>query len=463
MIKKIYLLFLLLLCVVNIVLGVYIEVIPDMYIYILGMILLLLVAVVCFFMNRRNKILFAIGVLLSIFMLVGNCLCSFVLIKANSFFDSITSNYIEVNNYSVIVLDDSSYEIISDIDGMEIGIINGNDNYNDAVIELKNIVNIDTKLYDNVFDMVNGLLNKKIDVIFLSESYISIINDGILYFSDSIRVLDTISIKEEKEVLVQDKGDVLDGSFNVYISGIDTYGEISTVSRSDVNIIASVNPSKSKILLTTVPRDMYVSLDGTSDLKDKLTHAGVYGIDMSIRTLENFLDTEIDYYIRVNFNSLINLVDYIGGIDVYSDYAFEAGGRYFKVGMNYDLTGKEALAFSRNRYAFSDGDRQRGRNQQKVIAAIISNVTSSSDINTYLKLLSTLENSFQTNMSKTDINRLIDMQTKNNYSWNIESISVNGYDHSDYTYSYPWEKLYVMLVDENSLNEAKNKIKDTLE
>ena len=251
-------------------------------------------------------------------------------------------------------------------------------------------------------------------------------------------------------------------SFNIYISGIDTYGSINTVSRSDVNIIATINPNTSKILLTSIPRDMYVPLYGKSGLNDKLTHAGVYGIDTSIKTLENFLDTDIDYYVRINFNSLISLVDYIGGIDVYSDYEFKAGNRIYKKGLNTNLTGEEALAFSRNRYAFSDGDRQRGRNQEKVIEAIINKVTKSKDINTYLNLVSTLENSFQTNMSKDNIQEIINKQIENNYKWNITSIDVNGYDHMDYTYSYPWQKLYVMQVDTDSLNKAKIEINNAL-
>jgi anionic cell wall polymer biosynthesis LytR-Cps2A-Psr (LCP) family protein len=150
------------------------------------------------------------------------------------------------------------------------------------------------------------------------------------------------------------------------------------------------------------------------------------------------------------------LVDYLGGIDVYSDYEFRSGDRTYTKGLNKNLNGEEALAFSRNRYSFVDGDRQRGRNQEKVIEAIINKVTVSKDINTYLNLLSTLEKSFQTNMSKDNINEIISKQIENNYKWDITSADINGSDYMDYT--YPWQKLYVMIVNEDSLNSAKERI-----
>ena len=218
-----------------------------------------------------------------------------------------------------------------------------------------------------------------------------------------------------------------------------------------------------KILLTNTPRDYYVQLAGTTGTKDKLTHAGVYGIDTSIKTLENLYDTKISYYVRVNFNSLINLVDEIGGIDIYSDQSLTTLHYkvYIKQGWNH-LDGKGALGYARERYSYMEGDRHRGQNQQQIIEAIIKKVTESNDLNTYMKLLNTLQNSFQTNMDKKLINGFINLQVKNDYNWSVESISVTGYDSSNYTYSYPGQLLYVMEPDYSSLETAKSRIKEII-
>lgn len=464
MIKKIMMVISLIFAVITIVLSIYSDILPNLYLGLFIGVYVILTAILFLLLKWKNKIGFILGLLIMIIIVIGSTGCSFVFIRANKLLTNITNVENEISSYSVIVLKDSNYEKLEDIKSKEIGILNQpTDDYQEALNQLDNKIDLIHKNYDNVLDLANNLLKKEIDVIFLSDSYIPILDEGISDgFEDKIKILDTIEIEHEQQNIVEEVN-VKKDSFNIYISGIDTYGTISKVSRSDVNIIATVNPNTSKILLTNIPRDMYVPLAGKSGLNDKLTHAGVYGINTSIGTLENFLDTSINYYVRINFNSLISLVDYIGGIDVESDYEFKAGNRTYYVGMNYNLTGAEALAFSRNRYAFVDGDRQRGRNQEKVIEAIIKKVTSSRDINTYLNLVSTLEESFQTNMSKDTINQFIQQQLEYNYQWNVEATDVTGYDHMDYTYSYPWQKLYVMLVDENSLANAKSRIKNLLE
>lgn len=462
MIKKLFYLILAIFIIINIFFIYYLDIIPINYIYLLIGILTILFFISYFFINRKNKLLSILGILLFIIIFTSNILGSFIIVRTNSFFNSITNKIEEINNYNIIVLNDSKYKDLENIKDKEIGIINNDNNYNDIIEQVNNLVDCNIKNYDNIIYLINDLINKKIDGIIISDSYISIINDNIDNFKDDIKIIKTISIKSKEELVLEEK-DVSLNSFNVYISGIDTYGDINRVSRSDVNMIASININNNKILLTNIPRDMYVPLAGIDGSKDKLTHAGIYGINTSIGTLENFLDIKIDYYVRINFNTLVSIVDYLGGIDVYSDYNFKAGRRYYNVGMNYNLSGKEALEFARNRYAFRDGDRQRGRNQQKVIEAIVEKVTKSRDINTYLNLVSALEKSFQTNMDKETITKFIKMQIENNYSWNIEMNDVNGFDSMNYTYSYPWQMLYVMLVDENSLNLAKEKINSVLE
>ena len=470
MIKKIITLLLIISCLVSIGLGIYIDILPTLYltIFILIELLFVLLSIYLIFKNKK-RIWNIFGYIFSfILMLIFICI-SFIFVRYNSFFNNISNNKTEVTNYVIVVLEESSYYKVDDIIDKYFGILKNDDNsYKEALLELKDKGSFKYRNYNNELDLANGLLEHNVEAILLNEAYIAILNEGINGFNDKIRILDDSNVEIEIIDNNKDNNDTEtvkfnnNEAFNIYISGIDTYGKISSVSRSDVNIIATINPNTSKILLTNVPRDMYVQLDGKTGLKDKLTHAGVYGINTSVGTLENFLDIDISYYVRINFSSLVKIVDHIGGVDVYSAYNFKAGNRYYKEGINYNLNGEQALAFSRNRYAFKDGDRQRGRNQQQVIAAIINKVVKSKDINTYFNLIDTLENSFQTNMSSDFINSFVYSQLENNYSWNILFNDVNGTGRSDYTYSYPWQKLYVMIVDNNSLDKAKNMINDVL-
>lgn len=246
--------------------------------------------------------------------------------------------------------------------------------------------------------------------------------------------------------------------FVVYISGIDTYGEVSTTSRSDVNILAVVNPQTKKILLVNTPRDYYVQLHGITGPKDKLTHAGIYGIDMSRDTMQDLYDIKIDYTVRINFTSLMNIVDALGGIEVQSDQAFSAGGYNFNVGSNM-LNSKQALAFSRERHSFADGDRQRGKNQQRVIEAVIAKASKPNIILNYQSVLSALSNSFQTNASKQEISTIIRQQLDSAGKWQTQSISVDGTGASRATYSMGTQQSYVMIPDQATVDSAISIIK----
>jgi LCP family protein required for cell wall assembly len=231
-------------------------------------------------------------------------------------------------------------------------------------------------------------------------------------------------------------------------------------------MIVTVNPKTHDILLTSIPRDYYVQLHGTTGLKDKLTHAGIYGVDMSVSTLEDLFDIDINYYVRVNFTTLIQVVDTIDGIDVESDKSFTAytdNSVYVKKGSNH-FNGKQALAYSRERYAYQEGDRHRVQNQQDVITAIMNKMLSSKTLITkYNSILNTLDGSFQTNMKTSSLTSLIKKQIDTMPSWNITSQSVNGTDSSNVTYSYPGQKLYVMVPDMSTVESAKTKITEVYE
>ena len=249
--------------------------------------------------------------------------------------------------------------------------------------------------------------------------------------------------------------------FVVYLSGVDTRGELTEKARSDVNILAAVNPETKQVVLINTPRDYYVDLAGTNS-KDKLTHAGLYGVQTSMDTLGNLYGVDVQHYIRINFAGFINIVDALGGVDVYSDQAFTSVGSpgyydptTFAEGWNH-LDGKSALAFARERHAFKTGDIQRGINQMKVIDAMAEKLKSPALLMSFSKLMDAMSDCFVTSLSQEQISALVRMQLGDLSSWDIQSYSVTGTGgKSSKCYSAKGQSLYVMKPDENSVNEAK--------
>ncbi|MDO5590722.1 MAG: LCP family protein [Lachnospiraceae bacterium] len=280
------------------------------------------------------------------------------------------------------------------------------------------------------------------------------------------KALDQIAIGEESGKYAEEKAiDVTEKPFNVYVSGIDVYGNINKKSRSDVNLIATINPKTHKILLTTTPRDYYVTIPGVSgEQKDKLTHAGVYGIDTSIATLANLYDTEIPFFVRVNFSSVRNIVDIMGGVDVESELAFTTGRESgavvdVKKGMNH-FNGKQALAFVRERHALAAGDNQRGKNQQALLTALIHQAMSPKMIINANSIINRIAGSADTNMSEAQIKSLIRMQLGSMKGWEVKSVAAEG-DSSgkQYCYSYKAKPLYVTVPNEESVTKIKKKMR----
>ena len=255
-------------------------------------------------------------------------------------------------------------------------------------------------------------------------------------------------------------------AFNIYISGIDTYGPISSVSRSDVNIIMTVNQETKKILLTTTPRDAYVPIaDGGNNQNDKLTHAGIYGVDASIHTLENLYGIDLNYYARLNFTSFLKLIDLLGGVDVYNDQEFTSlhGKYHFPVG-NVHLDSEQALGFVRERYSLSNGDGDRGRNQQKVISAIIQKLTSTEALKNFDGIMQSLQDSVQTNMPAETMVSLVNAQLASGGKYTVITRDLKGTGRMDLpSYAMPDSSLYMLEVDPNSLETLKTEIKDIME
>ena len=256
--------------------------------------------------------------------------------------------------------------------------------------------------------------------------------------------------------------------FVVYLSGVDTRGELTEKARSDVNILAVVNPTTKRVALINTPRDYYVDLAGT-DSKDKLTHAGLYGVETSMATLGNLYGITVDHYLRINFAGFISIIDAVGGVDVYSDQAFTSVGSpgyydptTFAEGWNH-LDGKSALAFARERHAFASGDIQRGINQMKVIDAMANKLKSPTVLMSFSKLMDAVSDCFVTSLSQEQISALVRMQLGDLASWDIESCSVTGSSgKSSQCYSAKGQSLYVMKPDESSVSKAKELIASVL-
>ena len=284
-------------------------------------------------------------------------------------------------------------------------------------------------------------------------------------FEKKIRKVHTYQIT--KELDNQSTASLKKGqAFNIYVSGIDSYGPVTSVSRSDVNMIMTVNPNSQKVLLTTTPRDAYVPIaDGGNNQNDKLTHAGIYGVDASIHTLENLYGIDMNYYVRLNFTSFLKLIDLVGGIDVYNDQEFTSlhGNYHFPVG-NVHMDSDQALGFVRERYSLQGGDNDRGRNQQKVIAAIIKKLSSPEALTNYSKIVDGLKDSVQTNMDTESLINLVNAQLEKGGRYIVESQAVTGEGHMDLpSYAMPGAQLYVMQLDPASVEAAKAKINATLE
>lgn len=366
-----------------------------------------------------------------------------------------TETHVETDSVSIIVKANSTYQYTQDLKGKVYSTLATDDKSVDKTIEklqTENNENIQPKVYSGVLTLVNALYNNDVDCIIINESYRAMIEEDFPNFSSDTRVI--YSKQYVTEINSPENSDITRNTFNVYVSGIDTYGSITTKSRSDVNMIMTVNPTTKTILLTSIPRDYYIPFNVLGGQRDKLTHSGLYGVNETMQNVASYFGIDIDYFIRVNFDSLIDIVDSLGGIEVYNPQAF----KNFEVG-KITLNGEEALAFSRERYSFEDGDKERGRNQMRVITGIINKVLSPAIISNYSELMDKLHVSFQTNMADEQIISLVRMQLDDMSPWTIQQQSVNGNGQTLYSPIYGSD-LYMMVPDDKSVENAKVKINE---
>ena len=332
---------------------------------------------------------------------------------------------------------------------------------------------VKTKSYDTPTALADALYNREVDAVILGKGMVSTLKqtDGYKDFTSRTREIYTYDVTHESDPIAPN-ANISRQPFVVYCSGIDARNsDVNIQSLSDVNILAVVNPKSRQILLLNTPRDYFLPLSFNGQL-DKLTHAGMYGIDESMRVLDDLYGVETQYYARVNFYGLTKIVDALGGVDVYSEQTFTTkvmqipdknGNLYddyfsFTEGMNYNVDGQAALAFCRERYSFSDGDNQRGRNQMAMIKAIFNKATSPAILSTYGEVLNAVADTMITNMPYEDISSLVKMQLSDMSGWNITSYSVTGYGGTEECYSMPGQALWVMWPDYETVNVAKDLI-----
>lgn len=298
--------------------------------------------------------------------------------------------------------------------------------------------------------------SRKVTAFILSLILMAVYTVGTAYAVATHEFLGQVTAKKKAE----DAVDVTSKPFNIYISGMDTTGKITEEARSDVNMIITVNPKTHKVLMTSIPRDYLVELQNGE--KDKLTHTGLMGIDETTSDVEDLLGIKINYYVKVNYNTLKDLVNSIGGITINSDKAFISYiGKYRFVEGENQLDGAKALAYARERHAYSDGDNHRVRNQQEVLKAIVKKLTGSTTLLTrYNKILKYLAPTMEMNLTRAEVKALVKFQLGKNPKWKFESNSLEGFDAFSTVYSAGNQQLYVMKPDEESIKKARQKIKE---
>ena len=422
------------------------------------------------------------AIVLLLFMGIVEGAVSYYLYHYNNKMDKVTQVRSQYTHVEIYVLEDDNAQTMDY--AMErkyvFGVIQGADY--DAIdqtrenLEKKYERSMKLQPYESLAELVRAMDEGEVDAMFMSAAYLGVIDDlpGYEGFSEKLRVLYSSNVQTDMldEIIPQQFGDATEeplemkdpdlwtDCFCAYVSGIDTFGPVTARSRSDVNILAIVNTRTKTVLLISTPRDYYVpfNFSPVNGRMDKLTHAGIYGIEASMRALGDYYELPIHYYVRVNFTGFMNVIDTLGGVDVESDADFGSGGNYYQKGMNH-LNGKQALAFVRNRYAFLEGDRARGRHQMAVIKGVINGLKSSKVITNYAELLDEMEGCFQTNASKTMIGELVQLTLdRSRGDWKVLTYSVDGSGSTDYAYSLG-AYAYCMVPYPQTLQYAQDLVK----
>ena len=438
---------------------------PDKYVILTGVVLFLVNFGLIFlqmFKKIKPKIKWA-GKLIIVVLTAALFFTNAYVLKTEKFIQGITEELYDTDTVSLIVLVDSEHEELDDIIDEKLGIDDDEEHHIVQVLaDIQASIEkpLDLVEYTDHYSLVEGLYQEEIAGIFINEAYRELIEEEYPEFTYETKVIYNVDVKT---LIESEKGvEVTTTPFNLYISGIDVYGAITRRSRSDVNILMTVNPITKVILLTTIPRDSYLPLGCiVGRPKDKLTHAAIYGVDCSIKTMENAFGIDINYYARVNFTSVVKLVDAIGGIEVEATHDFTTNDKIkFTKGLNY-VDGKGALSFARDRKHQSSGDEDRGKNQLKVISAIFNKVISPKILTNYVNILNAMQDNFQTNMPYSSILALGKMQLNDMANWKIITNNVQGRYGTDFSYAM-YRYLSMFYPNQASLKNASQLILQNL-
>ncbi len=434
------------------------DVVPDKYFMLLvaASYIVTIITDVFLFISSDNivfKLFKGLAYIVTILMIVGYSCGIYYLNKTTHFMNNLNTIKKEITSYYIIVMKESKYDEISDLYGKNLTYYEGTSQ--EVLSKIKLELNYST--VKNIDSLKDRLYTAKTDSILVSDLIKEDLEEKYTDFSERTRVLKTIDITKDVEDITK-KVSIKNTSFNVLISGMDSYGTINKTTRNDVNMIATINPNTNKVLLTSIPRDYYVQLHGKTGHKDKLTHAGIYGINTVVQTIEDLFGIDINYYVRVNFTTVESLVNTIGPIEIYSDKAMSLDGCKYVVGTN-TVNGKCALRFARERHSYVEGDNHRIKNQQEVIKGIFNKLSKSAMVVTdYTSILNSLDGKFATNMDMKDITAFIKYELEDITKYEILDTQVTGTGSMELTYSYPHQKLYVMFPNEQSVESAKEYI-----
>ena len=446
------------------------KMVPTIYMLIIGIVLAVIAAIIWLLVwHTRYTGRFIGGTVLAVIMIAILAFGGFYINKTRSAISNISGETTEVTQMAVYVKSDDAADSVEATAGYTYGILSSLDreNTDGAVAHLNSEfgTEVQTKEYAGLTELADGILNGEVNAMLLNSGYLSVYEDmdGYTDFSTKIKEIGTVDVEStiqsaEESTPIEPITTANGGKvYTIYLSGIDTRGEMTAKSRSDVNIIATVNTDTHEILLVSTPRDYFVPLSISGGAPDKLTHAGIYGIDVCMDTLGMLYDIDINYYFRINFGGFVKVIDALGGITVNSDYDFDSKnilGYHFNKGENY-VNGEQALIFARERYAFQEGDRQRGKNQMEVIRGVVKKALSPEILTSYSSILSSLDGCFGTNITYEEIAQILQQQLTNGGDWTIVSYSVNGTGATEKPYSMS-QKAYVMVPDYNTVDKAKS-------
>lgn len=446
------------------------KMVPTIYMLIIGIVLAVIAAIIWLLVwHTRYTGRFISGTVLAVIMIAILAFGGFYINKTRSAISNISGETTEVTQMAVYVKSDDAADSVEATAGYTYGILSSLDreNTDGAVAHLNSEfgTEVQTKEYAGLTELADGILNGEVNAMLLNSGYLSVYEDmdGYTDFSTKIKEVGTVDVEStiqsaEESAPIEPITTANGGKvYTIYLSGIDTRGEMTAKSRSDVNIIATVNTDTHEILLVSTPRDYFVPLSISGGAPDKLTHAGIYGIDVCMDTLGMLYDIDINYYFRINFGGFVKVIDALGGITVNSDYDFDSKnilGYHFNKGENY-VNGEQALIFARERYAFQEGDRQRGKNQMEVIRGVVKKALSPEILTSYSSILSSLDGCFGTNITYEEIAQILQQQLTNGGDWTIVSYSVDGTGATEKPYSMS-QKAYVMVPDYNTVDKAKS-------